>query len=413
MRFSPLVWIVLVLWLPVSAGADPARSPKPVDKAQLKIVQDWLKADALETKAKATAALARLDGLSVDEMERLLRAAHPAPKQSGLLKRQVTFARKPVPYLVRLPTGYDPAKSYPVMYFMWGPGIHAQPGIERWNFLQDWVVVSPSLPEDNPDRKGYPMPETGCSVFRLVMMDLFGEVNIDQDRVVVGGFSQGGVMAFWVAGFQPDRCAGGISGAAYSLYHFHIGGEPPLMGNMIHVPMYVVHGDQDNAVPLEAAHETRRELDAIKANHVYRELPGVGHDLPVDEQKRIATWAKDLRRNRWPRRVVQATSAKVNSSGRAFWIQLKSGGAGVLFVEGNILDGNRIELTTQKIKELELLLNDKLVDLTKEIVVTVNGEEIHRGILKPSARTMIEGFQTHKDPGLLYSVVLPVRVPQQ
>src|SRR3954467_8266572 len=91
-----------------------------------------------------------------------------------------------------------------------------------------------------------------------------------EGKIVVAGFSQGGMMAIDV-GFRTKQKIAGIvcmSGAIYEA------GQPPLRK----LPVLLVHGTEDEMIPLWAAQRTRRVLEENGVTPDYYEFP-MGHQV--------------------------------------------------------------------------------------------------------------------------------------
>jgi phospholipase/carboxylesterase len=99
---------------------------------------------------------------------------------------------------------------------------------------------------------------------------LEAETGIPLERTILGGFSQGAAMALDVGLSLPVAGLCSLSG----YLHFqpqHLPSSPP--------PIFMVHGQQDMVVPIQAAHQARNELKAIAAQVEYHEL-AMGHEIP-------------------------------------------------------------------------------------------------------------------------------------
>ena len=119
-----------------------------------------------------------------------------------------------------------------------------------------------------------------------------------------------------------------------------------------------------------------------------------------------------MKRNAHPKHVIAVTSSYFNPIGRFFWVQLQ-GGKRVVFLDfdGTIQPGNRIEIQTNSITSMTLLLDDEQVDPEKEITVVVNGKEVFRGKGTPSAKTALDAFCATRDPERIYTMSIPIHVP--
>jgi phospholipase/carboxylesterase len=120
-------------------------------------------------------------------------------------------------------------------------------------------------------RVGYPDPATFAEGFAAAA----GFVDsLEQERIVLGGFSQGAVMALSVGlGEGRPRPAAVIafSGFLPEVEGWSLGGEP-------WPPIAIGHGTLDEIIPVEFAHRTRDRLVAAGATVLYRESL-MGHSI--------------------------------------------------------------------------------------------------------------------------------------
>lgn len=110
---------------------------------------------------------------------------------------------------------------------------------------------------------------------------------MDPRATVVGGFSQGGGMAFYLALNDPARYAGL---AALSTYLPPILiDEVPRLPEQEGLPVLVVHGIADPLIDIERARETREALRGYGVNLMYREFD-MGHEIRPDALRLVMRW---------------------------------------------------------------------------------------------------------------------------
>lgn len=95
------------------------------------------------------------------------------------------------------------------------------------------------------------------------------QTGVPLSRTVLGGFSQGGAMTLQVGTAVPLAGLMVLSGYLHS----------PIQPENLQSRLLVVHGRQDQAVPLVAAHQARDRLLALGAKVDYHELD-MGHEIP-------------------------------------------------------------------------------------------------------------------------------------
>ncbi len=157
-------------------------------------------------------------------------------------------------YRIALPDGYDAAIPVPVLIFAHGyrgsaAGVMRNMSLRR--LASDLgaalvAVKSSGLAWDLPNSPRNPTSDGSVEFDYLdaVIADAATRFAIDEDRVVITGFSAGGMLVWNLACARPDRFAGfiPIAGTYWK--------EPPdtcmpPVASIVHI-----HGDQDKTVPL-------------------------------------------------------------------------------------------------------------------------------------------------------------------
>jgi phospholipase/carboxylesterase len=134
-------------------------------------------------------------------------------------------------------------------------------------------------------RLGYPDPETFSATYPMVVewLDGFG---FPPERTVLGGFSQGGVMAY-ALGLAKGRSrhAGLIALSCFmpTVPGFELDLEPPLP------PVAIGHGTYDDVIGVEWGRAARELLVKAGADVLYRESP-MGHTIDPAFVQELAEW---------------------------------------------------------------------------------------------------------------------------
>jgi phospholipase/carboxylesterase len=110
-------------------------------------------------------------------------------------------------------------------------------------------------------------------------------------KVVVTGFSQGGVLTFALAADHPWEipCAFPIAG-------FLPPGLVPTAGNTA-APVYALHGTADRWVEIRRDRETVAGFRYFHNRAALREFPGVGHDITAAMREDLLTHLLEIRRH--------------------------------------------------------------------------------------------------------------------
>jgi phospholipase/carboxylesterase len=123
-------------------------------------------------------------------------------------------------------------------------------------------------------RVGYPDPET----FRIgytAAAEWLDALPFPAERIVLGGFSQGAVMAY-ALGLGKGRPRPAALMALSGFIPTVDGWEPDLESPF--PPIAIVHGEYDPVIPVEFARRARTLLEEAGARPLYREVP-VDHTI--------------------------------------------------------------------------------------------------------------------------------------
>lgn len=176
-------------------------------------------------------------------------------------------------YVQYLPKNYDPAKKYPLIFFLHGSG-------ERGNDLDlamrhgymkyvreegkeyPFIFVAPQCPSDK---------YWGCFTESLLaFLNCITEtLAVDKNRVYLTGMSMGGTGTWMLAMADPERfaaiapvCGTGICWNA---------------GAVTEIPVYMYHGDCDTVVPIEESIHMCKAVNSHGGNARLQICYGVEH----------------------------------------------------------------------------------------------------------------------------------------
>jgi phospholipase/carboxylesterase len=139
-------------------------------------------------------------------------------------------------------------------------------------------------------RVGFPDPETFHATYERLcaFVDGLPEITgVPLDRTVIGGFSQGCVMAYAVTLGAGRRAAAGT--LAWSGFIPSVEGWEPDLEARRGYPVAIRHGSYDPVIPVEFAHEARDLLMAAGLDVDYAESP-VAHGIDPRFLPEIREW---------------------------------------------------------------------------------------------------------------------------
>ncbi len=246
---------------------------------------------------------------------------------------------------------------------------------------------------------------------------------IDDDRIYLSGHSMGGYGAWFQASRRPDLWASISPQAGYAdyfLYHPAMSSAPsssqqhfqkrlleswsPLLfaENLLHVPVYIVHGAKDDNVVVEHSRKMAARLKELDYKFIYDENPEGGHwwgprgkhyGVEVVDKPPIWTYfQKHNRRVIAPQRVIFKTDTLRYR--KAYWVAIDELDEANRFarIEAEVKPANTIAVRQNNITQFTLTLDEKLVDTNQPVTVTVDNRTIFNGELPTSKKLTLRRY---------------------
>lgn len=217
---------------------------------------------------------------------------------------------------------------------------------------------------------------------------------VNPNRVYLMGYSAGGDGVYQLAPRMADRWA------AASMMAGHPNDAKP--DNLRNLPFGLFMGGKDGAYNRNNKAETWKSLliqlnknDPAGYKHMVRIYPEMGHWMKLKDAESLP-WMASFTRNPWPKKIIWQQSNNINS--RFYWLKipekyLTKGQR----ITANVKD-NTISIDTEKVSHLTIRLSDQLLDLNKEIKISVNGQKKFIGKVKRSVREIITSLGQRADP---------------
>jgi hypothetical protein len=210
----------------------------------------------------------------------------------------------------------------------------------------------------------------------------------------------------------------------------------PFVENLMHTPVYVIHGAEDQVMPVQLSRDLVKEMERRGIPHYYREHHWThphagGHFFPKQELPNLISWFDGQTRMRLPQEVSLVRDATHLTP--FYWVRIDMTEQIAAFTE-NLIDSrdefitgaiyaklhaeittsNRIVVNTNRIRRYTLFLNQDLVDFSKPIIVETNGKVSFEGDVEPSIKTLLEAVRHRSSTHILYpaSITIEVPVPQ-
>ncbi len=110
---------------------------------------------------------------------------------------------------------------------------------------------------------------------------------VDPRKLVVLGFSQGGVMAYDLALREPERFTGLVALSSWLPDTLAATLEPK--PGLEALPVFAAHGSQDPMIPVQRGQESRDQLLKLGVPTVYREYD-MGHEIRAETLRDLVDW---------------------------------------------------------------------------------------------------------------------------
>jgi predicted peptidase len=195
-------------------------------------------------------------------------------------------------YRVLRPAKIEEGRKYPLVVFLHGAGERGDDNQAQLKYFPEMMaqpeyrekypcfVIAPQCREGkswsgfgrrrNREASDANEPSDQLKVVMQILETHIKNEPIDTKRIYLTGLSMGGYGSWDWAAREPDRFAAVVPICG--------GGDESKADRLVKLPIWAVHGDEDEAVPVE---RTRTMIAAIKkagGNPKYTELKGVGHN---------------------------------------------------------------------------------------------------------------------------------------
>jgi predicted peptidase len=207
-----------------------------------------------------------------------------------------------LPYRLFVPQNYDRTKKYPLVVYLHGGGGVGDDNLKQIQggngYLIDFFtqaesqthypafVVAPQSEGDGwvEHALSKPAPTRQLRLVVDLISDLQGSYSIDGSRLYVAGQSLGGFGTFAIVAEFPKLFAAGVPLCG--------GADESKVLSIVKTPLWVFHGDQDEAVPVDSSRRIVAAIKKAKGRVKYTEYPGEGHNiwLKVVKEPELLSW---------------------------------------------------------------------------------------------------------------------------
>ncbi len=242
---------------------------------------------------------------------------------------------------------------------------------------------------------------------------------IDPNMVFFSGHSMGGYGSWTLGGHHADRVAAlAPSAGAPTPVYDKPGGviveiDSGVVPNLRNIPMVVYQSIDDPQVPPDANQAAVKEVAKAKktwggfANFEYWEVNGRGHGFPEGGTLALLEKIIGFVRNPLPQKIVW--QPRLSWKHQFHWLYWQQPVENAVVISEYDRDSNTIEINSeQELKDMWVLLDDRLVDMKKEVIIKINGETTNKALPQTTLGTLLL-TSSGPDTELSFAARLPLR----
>ena len=406
--------------------ADADEQPSATDLAAQ--VWQYLTTDDGEQARAVLATILQRPDATVPAVQEIVRKGQPHGLQPvGLLPdEQIVVRDRPYRLSLSVPQSYEPTKDYALVVCLHGAGFTGEAYLDRWKSRlgEQYILACPTYPA------GAWFTRRAEDLVLATVRNVQQRYRIDPNRIFLSGMSNGGIGA-WLIGMHHAPLFAGLAPMASGIDDVLF----PFLENLRTTPIYIIHGSQDQVMPVELSRKLAGELKNLGYPFIYREhdrthaMAG-GHFFPREELPDLVKWFDHQRRTPVPKTVTVVRDA---SHLLPFgWVRIDATDQIASFSEdlidkrddsirrrtyarltAQVTGPNRIDVQTDHVRQYVLYLNDELVDLSQPVLITTNGQVSFEGVVAPQVDTLLRQARLRHDPAQLFPAQVTISVPQR
>ncbi|CAA0078523.1 Carboxylesterase 2 [Halioglobus japonicus] len=149
-----------------------------------------------------------------------------------------------------------------------------------------WFDFNPSGGADLPGIK-----KSVSRIHDLIQNEI--DSGVPAERIVLAGFSQGGVMALQVGLYYPKKLAGILALSTFLAEGENLAANKSEANEDI--PIFMCHGQQDAVLPISLGKSSSQSLESAGYTVQWHEYP-MGHEVCLEEIQDISKWLQSVLR---------------------------------------------------------------------------------------------------------------------
>jgi len=150
--------------------------------------------------------------------------------------------------------------------------------------MTGWYDIKDLSVEGNVDDRAQTLGSS--SYMNALIEDAISE-GVPSDKILLGGFSQGGVIALTAALRSPNKLAGVAAMSTYLALRDDYPGA--LSAHATSLPVFLAHGTDDQVLRYEYGQRTQEKLQQMGFQNLdFKTYPGMGHSACQEELRALA-----------------------------------------------------------------------------------------------------------------------------
>lgn len=429
-------FIVLLSGLMVALVTLPilAHSPPEMEKSEAleasgrslsSLVKAYVEEDSPEKANELLADIQHMPEANVDSISIILQqpTRYEAQPVGAQPRRSIRVRGVDAEYALYVPPSYSPEQPMAFILCLHGAGFTGEAYLDRWipRLGEKYILACPSV------TMGSWWTRYGEDLALTVLQEVQKDYHIDPDRVFLTGMSNGGIGTWIIGMHHADRFAG-IAPMASGIDDVLF----PFVENLVHTPVYVIHGAEDQVMPVQLSRDLVKEMERRGIPYQYQEHTWThphagGHFFPRQALPELMTWFDTQQREPLPRTISLVRDATHLTP--FSWVRIDMTDQIAAFTE-NLIDSrdefitggvyaklharvttpNKIVVSTNRIRRFTLFLNQDLVDFSKPIIVETNGVISFEEMVEPRIETLLMEVRSRSDTHTLFPVKLTIDV---
>ncbi len=345
-------------------------------------------------------------------------------------------------YAVNIPANYNPARRYQVRFQLHGGVENRTDNQPRGNGEigalagAEQIYVLPYAWQDSPW-----WSNDQIQSLNLIVDSLKRTYNVDENRVVLSGVSDGATGAYYIAmrDMTPFASFLPLNGFILVLANDRLDDGQIFPNNLRNKPFFVINGGRDQLYPTGIVEPYTRHLMETGVRVDYHPQPEGEHNTRWwPEVKDIfEKFVAANPRNPDPNQLTWET-ADVSRNNRAHWLVINELGAAKgeaeklsdvnafqhVWSPGKIFNkspnagrvdlvriGNVVQAVTRGVTEFTLLLSPEHFNFDEPIKVVVNGRELHNARVARNVQNLLTWAARDNDRTMLYGATLTLKLP--